>query len=205
LNVRHLNEEELLDLADGTTPESSALHLASCAECRGQLDGLRAAMSAAADADVPEPSPLFWDHLSAQIRERTAAESDGLNRWPLPFRWPRLAIPLAGLAVILMTFRPAEPIESSDSSPAESIAAVPDAGSASDAGDVQPPAPLTEDPSLVLIADLAGDLDWDSAAEAGLTTRSGAVERAIMELAPDERLELQEILKLELARQGRGA
>jgi hypothetical protein len=70
----HLQPDDLVDLAEGTRPEASAPHLASCAECRRQLADMRAMMSAAADVDVPEPSPLFWDHLSARVSESVSGE-----------------------------------------------------------------------------------------------------------------------------------
>src|SRR5438132_12929430 len=75
----HLTPDDLVDLADGTRPESSAPHLASCATCRAQLNEMRAMMSAVADVDVPEPSPLFWNHFSQRVHEAVAAE-DGAAR-----------------------------------------------------------------------------------------------------------------------------
>ena len=35
---------------------------------------------AASDADMPEPSPLFWDHLSARVQDAVADEADGSPR-----------------------------------------------------------------------------------------------------------------------------
>ena len=71
--MRHLQSEELIDLAEGARPESSALHLQTCDECRSRLTDLRAAMAAAAHVNVPEPSPLFWDHFSARVRDAVLA------------------------------------------------------------------------------------------------------------------------------------
>jgi hypothetical protein len=48
--MRHLTPEELLDLAEGSRPLSSAPHLTACEVCRQQLDELRGAM-ATLDAD----------------------------------------------------------------------------------------------------------------------------------------------------------
>lgn len=208
--MHHLTEGELIDLADRVTAEGARPHLASCAECRRQLAELRATMSAAADAGVPEPSPLFWEHLSAEIRERVAEEHTdrSLDRWTWLWRWWRIAVPFAGLAAIAvaasMTLRAPRPITSGTPDPlvADSNARGPGAASGFDLDAVER---LAEDPSLVLIADLAGDLDWDSVTEAGLTARTGAVEQAVLEMSPDERLELQEILTLELSGRGRGA
>ena len=66
--MNHLSPEHLIDLAEGAAAESSAPHLQTCAECRRQLETLRGAMSEAAAVGVPEPSPLFWDRLSARVK-----------------------------------------------------------------------------------------------------------------------------------------
>ena len=76
----HLQPDELVDVAEGTRPESSVPHLASCEVCRLQLADLKATISAAADVEVPEPSPLFWDHLSARVRDAVAALDGDLAR-----------------------------------------------------------------------------------------------------------------------------
>src|SRR5258707_1769981 len=70
----HLSADELVDLAEGARPESSAPHLAACGPCRARLNDLRAMMSAVADVDVPEPSPLFWDHFSQRVHDAAASE-----------------------------------------------------------------------------------------------------------------------------------
>ena len=59
----HVKPDELVDIAEGTRAESSAPHLATCDDCRRQLADVRTMMSAAAEVEVPEPSPLFWDHF----------------------------------------------------------------------------------------------------------------------------------------------
>ena len=73
--MRHLGPDELIDLAEGTRPEADAPHLLVCDGCRRQLIDARAMLSAAAVVDVPEPSPLFWDHLSARVRQSVVEEA----------------------------------------------------------------------------------------------------------------------------------
>ena len=47
-----------------------------------------------AEVEVPEPSPLFWDHLSARVRDAVAAEP--ARRWWSGVRsWPRWLMPAA--------------------------------------------------------------------------------------------------------------
>ena len=98
----HLRSEELIDLAEGTRPEASAGHLQSCESCRRQLADLRAMLAAAAEVSVPEPSPLFWDHLSARVHEAVADER-GPRRELWSAGWPRLAmaLPLGAFAIAI--------------------------------------------------------------------------------------------------------
>ena len=205
--MSHLNTEELLDLAEGARAEATLPHLASCGACRGQLADLRAAMAAAEVAgpgqdDVPEPSPLFWEHFSARVREAIADE--GTPQPPATTSWAdrwlswKIATPVAAcLAVLLLavavTFRTEPRLTTTVEETAFATTAdgIPDSGASS-----------TDDPSWSLMTDLAGDLDWDAAVEAGLTAPAGGVDRALFDLSAEERRELQRLLKEELARSG---
>src|SRR4051794_31885113 len=95
--MNHLSPEEVLDIAEGARPAPP--HLAACEPCRRQLDELRAVMTTAAEVDVPEPSPLFWDHLSARVREAVAAEPVTKDGW---FPSWRVLVPIAALAVVVL-------------------------------------------------------------------------------------------------------
>jgi len=203
--MRHLSSEELVDVADGTRPQSELAHLSSCGPCRQQVAELRELMAVAARADVPEPSPLFWDHLSARVRDAVAqegftAESAGSAGWvPLWASW-RVGIVAAALGAVLVVV-------------ALMPRTGPTTGRAGDEGrgsetvvestlPVDVPVALADDPPLDLIVQLAGDLDWDSVVEAGLATGAGSADRAIGELSEGERSELQRLLREELSRLG---
>ena len=188
--MRHLTESDLLDLAEGAQPEASAGHLASCEACRRQLMDLRAALRAAAVVDVPEPSPLFWDHLSARVRE--AVEAEGRSSTPWLSWWPswRAIVPIGAVAMLALTaalmVRPAH-----ESSTASNVAAeITD--TAADAGDL---AQIADDPSLTLLGDLTSDLDWDAASEAGLAPGTDAVDDVVTSLSSGERRELHRLLQ----------
>jgi hypothetical protein len=192
--MRHLTEGELLDLAEGAQPEPSAGHLASCEACRRQLMDLRSIMTAAAAVDVPEPSPLFWGHLSARVREAVEAEclSSGAG-WRFP--WPswRAIVPISALAMLaltaaLMVVGPADESSTAGNAPAGSEIT----NTAPDAGDL---AQMVDDPSLTLLADLTSDLDWDTASEAGLAPGTGAVDDVVTALSSGERRELHRLLQ----------
>jgi hypothetical protein len=197
----HLTPEELIDFAERTREESSDPHVQSCEVCRHQLVVLRSAMFAATEAEVPEPSPLFWKHLSERVHEAVAAE--GLPQSPFQAWWSAKALPswrgwaVAGVAaavmisVYLTTARPPEP-------PA-GLTEMAGVTSAVDAI----PLPLVDaadDPSLAFVADLTSQLDMDAFDDAGWTSHFGGVDEAVVNLTDGERLELQRLLKEELAK-----
>ena len=194
----HLKLDQLIDLAEGPQPVSLP-HLIECSACRRQLADLRAMMAAAADVDVPEPSPLFWDHLSARVHEAVAAEGAPrrarmwLGQW---FRG-RLAMPLSAVtlaAVVIaamMTLRVGRGPDTRTGPPAtfDEVAA-------------SEPMTWPEDPSLDLVADLAAEVDADLVVAAGFDTHEEASDKAVSQLTAGERSELQRLLNEELARRG---
>jgi hypothetical protein len=198
--MRHFTEGELLDLAEGARPESSAGHLASCEACRRQLMDLRSAITAAAAVAVPEPSPFFWEHLSVRVREAVDGEvrhsgAGWLLRWPL---W-RALVPIGAVVMLALTgtimWSPADKPSTATNASAESEMT----GTAVDARDL---AYSTNDPSFTLLADLTSDLDWDTASEAGLAPSTGAVDDVVTSLSGGERRELQRLLQEALRRPG---
>src|SRR5258708_2032891 len=108
----HLEPAALVDIADGILSEAERGrvegHLASCAVCRQQLADLRATAASVAAVDVPEPSPLFWDHLSRRVRDAVSAEAaearSGGSWWAgiLSSRGVVAAAVLAGLLAIVL-------------------------------------------------------------------------------------------------------
>jgi hypothetical protein len=65
---------ELADLLLDPAAASPAArqHLASCAACRAELEGLQATMLAMDAWEAPEPSPYFDTRLAARLREEKA-------------------------------------------------------------------------------------------------------------------------------------
>jgi hypothetical protein len=195
----HLNAEALVDIAEGTRLESSAPHLAACASCRARLTDLRTMLSAAQDVEVPEPSPLFWDHLSSRVSEAVAAEAAPRRSWLDVARWKRTAwdpVSLAAVAVLLILIAgrsfvtvPAPPVQSSLVSAANTGAATELLGDVAD------------DASLTLVASLTDEADLDTVREAGLAPR-GSAEHAITQMSDGELRELGRLLKEALARPG---
>lgn len=177
----HLSEVDLIDLAEGTRAESSAPHLAWCERCRRELAALRQTMADAADIEVPEPSPLFWDHFSTRVSEAVAGEVaraqpsfasrlrgavlDALGRRAV--LWPAVAA-VAALAIAVGVRSPSR--------------ADPDRVGITASDPVASVAPAADDPALVLVSQMAGSLDEESAsalAPVDITTHPGVVEESV--------------------------
>lgn len=187
----HLTPEQLIDIAEGTIPAASASHLATCEACGRQLADLRAMMSAVAAVDVPEPSPLFWDHLSARVSDAVAVEPPP-NGWNW---WLRAAMPFAlataaalAIAFVMVTRLIAPPVLPT---PATGSVAVRPPAVASPGETL---APDVTDPSLSLVADLAEDIGWDQVREAGLAPR-GSADHAVTHLSEGELQQLRDLLQ----------
>ena len=210
----HLNSAELVDLAEGTRHERSAPHLAGCERCRVQLRELRAMLAAAQDVGVPEPSPLFWDHLSARVSD--AVSEDARLKGSRSFA-DRLTALLGTRALTVLRARAfqasvavaaalliAVVVSSRSTAPARVSAPVARAVLVSDA----PAAPELlddvtsgDDPSLTLVAILSDEADLETAREAGLAAR-GSAEHAVTHMSAGELGELRRLLKQEMTRSG---
>jgi hypothetical protein len=196
----HLSPDELIDLAEDARAEAAVPHLQSCEVCRHQVVALRATMSTAAGIDVPEPSPLFWDHLSHRVRE-------GIDREEVPAArpaWRALAArgswrgwTIAGVAAaVIVSIYVTTPRTLTRPWPRFLQ---------SRSGAAAPSAPLkslgaADDPSLTLFADLTEQIDPQAIAEIGWSSHASTVDEVVGTLTEDERLELRRLLKEELAK-----
>jgi hypothetical protein len=97
----HLEDDVLLDALEGTETDEARAHLAACAGCRGRLDEARGGLALAADAVVPEPSPLYWASFRRQVERRLESPLHRLLR-------PSLLAPLlaAAAAVVVAIWAP---------------------------------------------------------------------------------------------------
>jgi hypothetical protein len=91
----HLSDEMLIDALDAAAEPLS--HARECDGCGRRLDALREALGQATEAEVPEPSPLFWQAFRAQVGRRIGAGSRA--SWRFAF-WPAL---LAAASVLVAT------------------------------------------------------------------------------------------------------
>lgn len=192
----HLTPEQLLDVADGTRVDREFPHLQSCAFCARRISELRGAIEAAAEVSVPEPSPLFWNHLSERVRTAVAEELRAERPGFLSHGWWRFAAAAAVVAAVVLMVGP-------------SLRRVPAPGTTDSSS--EPSAELLradavpafdEDPALTLLADLSAGMDWEAAAEAGLVPTEGAVDGVVLALSDEERIELHRLLQEALAASG---
>jgi hypothetical protein len=110
----HASIEELLNLRDGEGgAESTAAHLAACAQCRTELEQLRHVCTALAALPVQEPAPGAWGEIMQRVaaappRSRALQFATGVA----------IAASLALVAVLVMRLK-----ETASTAPATSIAA----------------------------------------------------------------------------------
>jgi hypothetical protein len=98
--TRHLSDEEAVDLAEGGGETALRAHAAACPECTARVEEARAGLAVARRADVPEPSPLYWEAMRRNVERRIAEEPRRPSRWAsvLP-----LAAAVAAVAVVALT------------------------------------------------------------------------------------------------------
>jgi hypothetical protein len=189
----HLSSTDFVDLLEGVRGDEAAPHLAECDRCRRELADLREMLTTASSADMPEPSPLFWNHLSARVQEAVAQEgliserpgrTSLLGNW-----WIRAATGVAAsvlviAALVTLGSRPGVP------PPSARVQLDPPALPAS-----------ADDGPFGLVADFGGTLEWDDLREQmAVSAYSGRLDGGVGELNSGERRELERLLKEELAR-----
>jgi hypothetical protein len=98
---RHLSRERLLALAEGQSLED--VHLEACESCLAEIQSLRAVLRDVHAADIPEPSPLFWDHLARRIHASVATEAARLSQaspsWSRWLQWAAALVLASGLGL----------------------------------------------------------------------------------------------------------
>jgi hypothetical protein len=100
----HLTDETLIDLLEETAGAEARRHAAECRLCEARLQEAQAGRRLATSAEVPEPSPLYWEHFRRQVGRRLEAREP---RW-----WPRLVwgpVLAAAAAVVIAVWVPATP------------------------------------------------------------------------------------------------
>jgi len=193
----HLTPEQLIDHLEGAGDPGAAAHVRSCEMCREQLSGLQSAIPAAAACEVPDPPPVFWHQLSWRVHEAVAAEGSAERQWrslpPLRVSWSRAALAGVAAAVALAVYSTVPRPLTVPGRPAPAAITLP--GGVEPSAAVLQPFGVADDPSLALVADLAGEADPDALTRAGWTNHAGGVDEVVTTLTDEERLELQRLLQ----------
>jgi hypothetical protein len=79
--TRHVPDESLADLAEGRGTDAQRAHVRACGGCAARLEEVRSALEIARRADVPEPSPLYWEAMRRNVGRRIEEEPRRSLRW----------------------------------------------------------------------------------------------------------------------------
>jgi hypothetical protein len=199
--MKHFSPSEFVDFAEGTLAPARAAHADGCDECRAQGALIGDAMRATAAAQVPEPSPLFWEHFSARVREGIAAEPPHT-----PWSWLghreslRVAAAIAMVVAVVSAAwlardrrMPNTPVRVVQEQAAAAAVTVQDA-------DVAASVEAANAEVWAVLTAAASDMAIDEAGAAGMKPNSAAVDRAVQELTSAELTELGRLLQSELKR-----
>jgi hypothetical protein len=77
---RHLDEGEIVDLLDGIGDSERRAHAGACLDCSRRLEEAGRAMRLAHEAEVPEPSPLYWEAFRRQVGQRIETDARPMVR-----------------------------------------------------------------------------------------------------------------------------
>jgi hypothetical protein len=179
--MTHLTPDELIDAIEGTLSSEREAHLAACDVCLRERAGLSSVLGEARQTSIPEPSPLFWQHLSARVNDSIDRDVADDTRWPSWLRWQVLA-PLGAVAMIIMALMIAVPKQD------PALVTLDESSIAAD-----PPE------AIDALAAVVGDLDLETASAAGVI-EPGVAEQAVLHLTAEEQQELARLLKAELLR-----
>lgn len=197
--MTHLSQSELVDLLEDTLPSSRAAHVEACRLCRDRADALRATLRDTADLEVPDPSPLFWEHFQSRVRDGIARTPDrSAWHWSGRGGWAPLSALLVAVLAVGVTvfggltrghwtmFGPAAPHQIDGAT----VASVePSDASVLDAGDSEVWAVLTS---------AAEDVELQAAHDAGMHVYPATIDRAVQRMSQAELTELGRLLQSEL-------
>jgi hypothetical protein len=203
--MKHLTDREIVDLIDHRLAPDRMAHAAECVSCGARAELARDVLMRVDEADVPEPSPLFWEHFSARVREGVAGETPA-SSWRLFLQQPATAWVVSAALLIVVSGGVWLTTRTSIIKPAAATVAtnLPNATNAvlPDADDALGNEPADQDVAWGLVRTVADELSWDDTVDAGLGTTPGSADRAIGSLTSAERAELIVLLEAEAKKPG---
>jgi hypothetical protein len=188
----HLTRDERLQaLEDGLAPRRRR-HLERCAVCRADVDALDDVLRAVRATQVPEPSPLFWDHFSSRVRDAVALEPTPIRPWWKPVRRPRLvSLSAAALVVVLVALGWVARRGATETPIETSVAGVA-------AGEPDPDAAATDEEWGLLLS-VADDSAWSDDEGLAWSSRPGQSELTVSDLTAEEQAALVSLLNEAIA------
>jgi hypothetical protein len=190
--MTHLTPDELIDAVEGTLDPALHTHLTRCARCEAEVSRLRAVLHETKAIDVPEPSPLFWDHFSTRVRAAIETEDLPERRWlPVWLRWPVL-VPMGAIALLVTALMISVPRER------DVVPVVADAAESAAVDDLA----TAGEQEWAVVSEIVGPLEIDRAHEAGITVNPGDADRIALQLDADEQRELIRLIKEEMDKSG---
>lgn len=188
--MTHLLVDERLALIEATG-EPRHPHLADCARCRAEVASARETLAESRLADVPEPSPLFWEHFSARVAESLAAAPEpSRGSW---VGWRVMGPLTLGVVALVMTVLV-------DWGPA--VRQVRQAANAVVIDNSAQALPVVEDDEQWnVLSHLAGEFDLETLSDSLGKSGTVGAESVVWQLNEQERVELARLLSAEL-RQG---
>jgi len=102
----HVSDDAVVDLALGAGTASERAHAGSCEACARRVLEASSALELAQRAEVPEPSPFYWQELRHGVSQRIAEERQAKSR-------SAILVPLAAAAAVLAVLfsRPTLPVK----------------------------------------------------------------------------------------------
>ena len=87
--LNHLKDDEIAEIVDGSGRRDAdrMSHVRSCVSCRDRVQELREVMLEVSELGVPEPSPLFWDHLAKRVSDAIRVDGSAPGRRHRAWRW----------------------------------------------------------------------------------------------------------------------
>jgi hypothetical protein len=210
--MKHLSRAELVDFIEASPrmPAGRARHVSTCDECRAKADALRSMRALAATDEIPEPSPLFWDHFSARVADAVREETPGEDA-AAGMRWPRAplvtwaaAATMAVLVMMTVVWRTTLHAPAPAMGPATAGTAAAGKGTVATGAEVpaSEESDIDADEAWAVVRAAAQDLRWEEAHAAGLSAHPGSAEGLALELTADERFELARLLDAGMREKG---
>jgi hypothetical protein len=144
------------------------------------------------EAEVPEPSPLFWEHLSQRVHDAVAAEPVPSRSWSdrINLAWAGGIVAIAMVVLAVTVSMRHVPVVSGPAVGAPQVVA--------DATASSTLPPLEDDASFAVMGELASEMDFEDAGAAGLVVAPGTAENALNQLTGEEQRAVVELLRQEI-------